>query len=67
MKKLNFKNDIVFKEVFASEDDVSKTALKDLLSAYLKKDIVNVQIMKNEIRSSFFLTKGNENGYQCNL
>lgn len=57
MKKINFKNDIVFKEVFASEDDVSKTALKDLLSAYLKKDIVNVQIMKNEIRSSFFLQK----------
>lgn len=43
--------------MFNSKADLSKGALKDLLSAYLKKDIVNVQIMKNEIRSSFFLQK----------
>lgn len=57
MPKLNIKNDFIFKEVFASNDELSKGALKELVSAYLQRDIMNIEVTKNEIRSSYFLQK----------
>lgn len=57
MNKINIKNDFVFKEVFASNDDLSRGALQELLSAYLRREVIDVHITTNEIRANYLLQK----------
>lgn len=57
MPKLNIKNDFIFKEVFASNDELSRGALQDLLSTYLCREVVDVNVTTNEIRSNYLLQK----------
>ena len=54
---ISLKNDLIFKEVFASNDELSRGALRGLLSAYIHKEVHSIKVIQNEIRTSFLLQK----------
>ncbi|MDD3049027.1 MAG: Rpn family recombination-promoting nuclease/putative transposase [Bacilli bacterium] len=56
-KMFSFKSDFVFKEVFASNDELSRGALRGLLSAYIHKEVNHMEVIQNEIRTSYLLQK----------
>ncbi|MDR3248291.1 MAG: Rpn family recombination-promoting nuclease/putative transposase [Treponema sp.] len=56
-KPLNILLDVVFKDVFTSDSDDSRTALKSLLSACIHRKVSTVQIINNEITPPYLTGK----------
>lgn len=57
--EINYRNDIVFKKTLGDNDPDSKTALKFLLSAIIKKSFQNVEVINSEMLGKFILSKKN--------
>lgn len=57
--KISYRNDIVFKKTLGDNDQDSKTALKFLLSAIIKKSFQDVEVINSEMLGKFILSKKN--------